>query len=89
VGPVRHAAPRGPGALEPGTGAELGFWAITRYEDIWAVDRDSETFTSQRFVNLEEVDDDLMDVRRSMLETDGPRHLACAAHRAASSARAT
>jgi cytochrome P450 len=53
-----------------------GFWAITRYEDVWAVDRDGETFTSERFVNLEEVDDDLMDVRRSMLETDGPRHLA-------------
>jgi cytochrome P450 len=53
-----------------------GFWAITRYDDIWAVDRDAETFTSERFVNLEEVDDDLMDVRRSMLETDGPRHLA-------------
>jgi cytochrome P450 len=53
-----------------------GFWAITRYDDIWAVDRDAETFTSEQFVNLEEVDDDLMDIRRSMLETDGPRHLA-------------
>ena len=36
-----------------------GFWAITRYADIWAVDRDSETFTSSKFVNLEEIDDDL------------------------------
>lgn len=53
-----------------------GFWAITRYDDIWAVDRDSETFTSEKFVNLEEVDDDLMDIRRSMLEMDGARHLA-------------
>ena len=53
-----------------------GFWAVTRYEDIWAVDRDSETFTSDKFVNLEEVDDDLMDIRRSILETDGERHLA-------------
>lgn len=51
-----------------------GFWAVTRYADIWAVDRDSETFTSERFVNLEEVDDDLMDFRRSLLETDGVRH---------------
>lgn len=51
-----------------------GFWAVTRYEDIWEVDRDPETFTSEKFVNLEEVDDDLQDIRRSLLETDGPRH---------------
>ena len=30
------------------------------------MDRDSETFTSTKYVNLEEVDDDLMDLRRSM-----------------------
>jgi cytochrome P450 len=53
-----------------------GFWAVTRYEDIWTVDKDSETFTSEKFVNLEEVDDDLQNIRRSMLETDGDRHLA-------------
>jgi cytochrome P450 len=53
-----------------------GFWALTRYADIVAVDRDPETFTSTRFVNLEEVDDDLQDLRRSMLETDGLRHRA-------------
>ena len=40
------------------------------------MDRDSETFTSTKYVNLEEVDDDLMDLRRSMLETDGLRHRA-------------
>jgi len=53
-----------------------GFWAITRYHDIWQVDRDTETFTSEKFVNLEEVDDGLMDIRRSILETDGRRHQA-------------
>ena len=53
-----------------------GFWAVTRYEDIWTVDKDPQTFTSEKFVNLEEVDDDLMDLRRSMLETDGSRHTA-------------
>ena len=53
-----------------------GFWAVTKYEDIDAVDRDPETFTSTKYVNLEEVDDDLMDLRRSMLETDGLRHRA-------------
>jgi cytochrome P450 len=53
-----------------------GFWAVTKYHDIWTVDRDPEAFTSRKYVNLEEVDDDLMDLRRSMLETDGPRHRA-------------
>jgi cytochrome P450 len=53
-----------------------GFWAVTKYQDIDTVDRDPETFTSTQYVNLEEVDDDLMDLRRSMLETDGPRHRA-------------
>jgi cytochrome P450 len=53
-----------------------GFWALTRHADIDAVDRDPETFTSTQYVNLEEVDDDLMDLRRSMLETDGLRHRA-------------
>jgi cytochrome P450 len=53
-----------------------GFWAVTRYDDIWTVDKDPETFTSTKFVNIEEVDDDLMDLRRSMLETDGTRHQA-------------
>jgi cytochrome P450 len=53
-----------------------GFWSVTRHEDIVAVDRDSGTFTSTRFVNLEEVDDELIDIRRSMLESDGVRHRA-------------
>ncbi len=53
-----------------------GFWAVTKYDDIWAVDRDSETYTSEKFVNLEDVDDDLRDFRRSLLETDGVRHQA-------------
>lgn len=51
-----------------------GFWAITRHADIVAVDRDPETFTSTKFVNLEEVDERQAEIRRSLLETDGPRH---------------
>ncbi|GGO12968.1 methyl-branched lipid omega-hydroxylase [Microbispora rosea subsp. aerata] len=52
-----------------------GFWSLTRHEDIVKADRDPETFTSMKFVNLEEVDDRQADIRRSILETDGPRHL--------------
>ena len=53
-----------------------GFWAVTRHADICEVDKESETFTSTNFVNLEEVDDDLQELRRSVLETDGTRHRA-------------
>lgn len=53
-----------------------GFWAITRYEDIEMVDKDPETFTSMKFTNLEEPPEQFQELRRSILETDGPRHLA-------------
>ncbi|MFH8221033.1 cytochrome P450 [Streptomyces sp. NPDC018057] len=53
-----------------------GFWAVTRHADIARVDRDAETFTSTRFVNLEEVDDDQIARRASLLELDGVRHRA-------------
>ncbi|WP_042381943.1 cytochrome P450 [Streptacidiphilus melanogenes] len=53
-----------------------GFWAVTRHEDIARVDRDAETFTSTRFVNLEELDDDQIKKRASILELDGVRHRA-------------
>ncbi|WP_345541726.1 cytochrome P450 [Phytohabitans rumicis] len=59
---------------QPEPAPNSGFWAVTRHADIVRVDRDPSTFTSSRFVNLEEVDDDLMAIRRSMLETDGARH---------------
>ena len=65
--------PEDPVHWNPEPTPNAGFWAVTRYEDIWAVDKDPETFTSTKFVNLEEVDEDLMDVRRSILETDGVR----------------
>ncbi len=60
----------------PEAAPSSGFWSVTRYEDVWAVGKDTETFTSSQFVGLEEVEEDLMDTRRSMLEMDGPRHQA-------------
>jgi cytochrome P450 len=53
-----------------------GFWSVTRYHDIVGVLRDAETFTSERFTNLEEVDKEQEEARRSLLETDGTRHRA-------------
>ncbi|KQV26471.1 cytochrome P450 [Yonghaparkia sp. Root332] len=53
-----------------------GFWSVTRYHDIVRVLRDTETFTSTHFTNLEEVDAEQEEMRRSLLETDGLRHRA-------------
>lgn len=53
-----------------------GFWSATRYHDIVRILRDSDTFTSERFTNLEEVDAEQELARRSLLETDGSRHRA-------------
>ena len=53
-----------------------GFFSATRYSDIVKILRDSETFTSERFTNLEEVDAEQEEARRSLLETDGNRHRA-------------
>ena len=61
---------------QPEEAPNSGFWAVTRHRDIVRVDRDCETFTSTRFVNLEEVDDDQIKKRASILELDGVRHRA-------------
>lgn len=53
-----------------------GFYSVTRFHDIVKILRDSETFTSERFTNLEEVDAEQEEARRSLLETDGTRHRA-------------
>jgi cytochrome P450 len=53
-----------------------GFWSVTRFHDIVKVLRDPDTFTSERFTNLEEVDAEQEEARRSLLETDGNRHRA-------------
>ena len=52
-----------------------GFWAVTRYDDLVRVHMDWETFSSETgAVALEELEPDQLEIRRSMLETDPPRH---------------
>ncbi|MEX0985526.1 MAG: cytochrome P450 [Actinomycetota bacterium] len=52
-----------------------GFWAVTRYDDLTRVHMDWETFSSETgAVSLEELDEEQLEIRRSMLETDPPRH---------------
>jgi cytochrome P450 len=54
-----------------------GFWSLTRYHDIVRVLRDTETYSSEKgTVNLEELDEEQMEARKSMIETDGIRHRA-------------
>src|SRR3990172_646465 len=52
-----------------------GFWAVTKYADVAAVSLDWRTYSSELgHVGIEELADDELEVRRSMLETDPPRH---------------
>ncbi len=52
-----------------------GFWAVTRYDDLVAVHMDWEGFSSEvGAVALEELDGEQLRIRKTMLETDPPRH---------------
>jgi cytochrome P450 len=52
-----------------------GFWAVTRYEDIRAVHRDVETYSSELGgTSLEDLDEEQIKARKSMLDMDPPRH---------------
>jgi len=52
-----------------------GFWAVTRYDDLTQIHMDWETFSSETgAVALEELDPEQLRVRKTMLDTDPPRH---------------
>jgi len=52
-----------------------GFWAVTRYDDLVAVHMDWQTYSSEvGAVGLEELDEEQLQIRKTMLETDPPRH---------------
>lgn len=51
-----------------------GFWSILRYDDAIQVSRDHETFTSAKGIRLEEMDNDQLEARRTMMEYDPPEH---------------
>ncbi len=52
-----------------------GFWAITKYDDVMAVAKEWETFSSAKgHIYLWELDDEALEARRSMIETDPPDH---------------
>ena len=52
-----------------------GFWAVTRHDDLTAIHMDWQTYSSEvGAVSLEELDEEQLSIRKSMLETDPPRH---------------
>lgn len=55
--------------------AGSGFWSLTRHDDVVAVHKDWRTFSSEvGGTELEELAPDAIAARRTMLETDPPRH---------------
>jgi cytochrome P450 len=52
-----------------------GFWCITRYDDVVTVMKDWRTFSSETGATaLEDLDPDQIEARKSMLDTDPPKH---------------
>jgi len=51
-----------------------GFWAITKHADIIEVSRDYRRFTAARGIRIEEMADDELDARRTLMEVDPPDH---------------
>ncbi len=52
-----------------------GFWCVTRHDDLVAVHKDPRTFSSEvGQVRMEDLQPDEIEARKSMLETDPPRH---------------
>jgi cytochrome P450 len=51
-----------------------GYWAVTRYAEAIAVSRNVELFSSARGIRLEEMADDELAARRTLMELDPPEH---------------
>lgn len=51
-----------------------GIWAVVRHEDIVAVSKDPQTFSSAHGVLQEEVPDEILEALQSFLGMDAPRH---------------
>jgi cytochrome P450 len=69
-----HLRAHEPVAWTPEEPPQSGFWSVTRHRDIVTVGRDWQTFTSSRGVSLEELDDEQLEHRTSLIDTDPPRH---------------
>jgi len=54
-----------------------GFWAVTKYDDIVAVSRNTSVFSSRNgVISLDDFDNEQNEARRTLLEMDPPQHTA-------------
>ncbi len=51
-----------------------GLWAVTRYDDVVAVSRQSQVFSSAKGIRIEDMKPDELVARRTMMELDPPAH---------------
>lgn len=51
-----------------------GLWAVTRYDDVVAVSRQSHVFSSAKGIRIEDMKPDEMAARRTLMELDPPAH---------------
>lgn len=51
-----------------------GFWAVTRYRDLLTVNLNPRLFSSARGIRLEEMSEEELRARRTMMELDPPEH---------------
>jgi cholest-4-en-3-one 26-monooxygenase len=59
----------------PEEGPDAGFWSVGRFDDVLAVSRDPETFSSAvGHIQIYNIDEDAIDVRASMIDLDPPDH---------------
>lgn len=59
----------------PSEGPDAGFWSVGRFDDVVAVSRDTETFSSATgHIQMYNIDDDALTARASMIDMDPPDH---------------
>ena len=52
-----------------------GYWAVTRHDDLVAIHKDTATYSSETGATaLEDLAPDAIEARKSMIDTDPPRH---------------
>ncbi len=51
-----------------------GFWALTKHADVVEVSRDYHRFTASRGIRIEQMDDEELHARRTLMEFDPPEH---------------
>ncbi len=58
----------------------LGFWAVTRHEDVITINRDHARFSSAHGIRIEDQTADEVEARRTFQETDPPVHTRARLH---------